>query len=126
MLRTLRPASLPTLSRTVFSGIAPSRWGADAMPEHLPPAASLRPQPNAGLTPPPLAFSRADLAAMRAKLNDAPTMPIDQMPAHTCKFDKRPPRDAGVLIPLANIGGVAHVLMEVRAAGLRVHASEAR
>ncbi|BEJ12882.1 hypothetical protein CspHIS471_0300560 [Cutaneotrichosporon sp. HIS471] len=122
MIRTL-PTLRPPLTRLI-SGIAPSRWGQDAMPEHHSPD-TLRPKANAALTPPPLAFSRAELNAIRSRLNDAPTMPLNEMPPHTCKFDKRPPRDSGVLIPLANIGGVAHIIVELRAAALRVHASEA-
>lgn len=78
------------------------------------------------LTPPPASFTRAELAKIQKVLLPAPMEPIATLAPHTLANMAKPPREAAVLIPLCNIGGVAHLLMEVRAAGLRVHASEAR
>jgi hypothetical protein len=79
------------------------------------------------LIPPPPVFTRAEIERVRSTLLPAPTMPLTTLPPHTERLKAdREPRDAAVLIPLCNIGGVASLLMEVRAAAMRVHASEAR
>lgn len=87
--------------------------------------------PRRGLTTAPAAFTRADLDAIAGRLLPHPTTAIADLPPHkTGLFNaaRKPayPRDAAVLIPLCNVGGKAHILLEVRSAGLRVHASEAR
>ncbi|WRT64712.1 uncharacterized protein IL334_001646 [Kwoniella shivajii] len=51
-----------------------------------------------------------------------PTLPRP-LPAHNVSFTKTPSESA-VLIPLMNLNGKPHVLMEVRGRGLRVHAGE--
>ncbi|ODO08648.1 hypothetical protein L198_00380 [Cryptococcus wingfieldii CBS 7118] len=54
------------------------------------------------------------------------TPPLSRLPPHTATYDRgRAPKESGVLIPLMNIKGCPHVLMQVRAHGMRVHAGEA-
>ncbi|OCF32547.1 hypothetical protein I317_00314 [Kwoniella heveanensis CBS 569] len=77
-------------------------------------------------------FTRPILQSIRAKLIPT-TPPINSLPAHTIVLSddsgssgkRRRPAESAVLIPLLNIGGEAHVLMEVRDKGMRVHAGEA-
>ncbi|KAL1411668.1 hypothetical protein Q8F55_002633 [Vanrija albida] len=79
---------------------------------------------------PPRVFTRASLASIAAALDAPNRLPLSALPPHpaglqTAAKTPRPPREAGVLLPLCNVRGEAHVLMEIRAAGLRTHASEA-
>ncbi|KAL7420022.1 hypothetical protein Q5752_004986 [Cryptotrichosporon argae] len=74
--------------------------------------------------PVPRAFTPASIASIARLLSPPPRQPL---PPHTAADPRSGacPRDAAVLVPLVNVGGIAHVLMEVRAGGLRVHAGEA-
>jgi len=110
-----RLSALAALRGESFTAAATARG-------HPPPPSPAR------LTPPPLTFTRAEIEKVKRALLPAPRIPLDSLPPHTAilKAADREPRDAAVLIPLCNIGGMASLLMEVRAAGMRVHASEAR
>jgi hypothetical protein len=70
-------------------------------------------------------FTTAALSEIRSLLS--PTFaPGTPLPPHTAKFVKRPASEAAVLIPLMNIDGQPHVLMEVRATHMRSHGGEIR
>ncbi|WVQ98117.1 hypothetical protein IAU59_005239 [Kwoniella sp. CBS 9459] len=72
-------------------------------------------------------FSRQILESIRTKLVQT-TPPMSSSPAHTIDLSDpttRIPKESAVLIPLVNLGGEAHVLMEVRDKGMWVHAGEA-
>jgi len=81
-----------------------------------------RTQSTATRTPP---FTTAALSEIRSLLSPtfAPGIPL---PPHTAQFVKRPASEAAVLIPLMNIDGRSHVLMEVRATHMRSHGGEIR
>lgn len=82
--------------------------------------------PGAGKNRPlPAYFTRDDLDYIRKRLGPAPNMDLADLPPHTRGAPGRPPRESGVLLPLCNVAGQATLLMQVRAAALRVHASEA-
>lgn len=71
-------------------------------------------------------FTRRTIDDVRSLLSPVPHFhPHTSAPGHTVTFS-RSPREAAVLIPLMNIGGEAHILMQVRSAGMRVHAGEVR
>lgn len=70
-------------------------------------------------------FTTAALSEIRSLLS--PTFaPGTPLPPHTAQFVKRPASEAAVLIPLMNIDGQPHVLMEVRATHMRSHGGEIR
>jgi hypothetical protein len=90
-------------------------------------AAGACPAKHAALRPPPVAFTRGELERIRSTLLPPPDEPLADLPPHTAKpRGDRVPRDAAVLVPLCNIAGAASLLLEVRAAAMRVHAGEAR
>ncbi|KAK8847458.1 hypothetical protein IAR55_005316 [Kwoniella newhampshirensis] len=68
-------------------------------------------------------FTPAVLADIRRKLMPTSLLPVP-LPNHTVSFLRRKPVEAAVLIPLINVVDRPHVLMEVRAQGMRVHAGE--
>ncbi|KGB75102.1 hypothetical protein CNBG_0940 [Cryptococcus deuterogattii R265] len=73
---------------------------------------------------PPRTFTPSILANISRALKPPSLPPI--LPPHThTTVGPRPPTDAAVLIPLMNINSEPHILMEVRANGMRVHAGEA-
>lgn len=74
--------------------------------------------------PLPATFSRADLDYIRERLLPPPPE-FDGLPPHTKGSPERPPRESAVILPLCNVVGQATLIMQVRAAALRVHASEA-
>ncbi|WVQ83296.1 hypothetical protein IAT38_005435 [Cryptococcus sp. DSM 104549] len=69
-------------------------------------------------------FTPSLLSALSRTLRPATPPPLTALPPHTAAYS-RTPAEAAVLIPLMNIGGEPHVLMEVRAKKMRVHAGEA-
>nr|KIR49659.1 hypothetical protein I312_00747 [Cryptococcus bacillisporus CA1280] len=73
---------------------------------------------------PPRTFTPSILTNISRALKPPSLPPI--LPPHThTTIGTRPPTDAAVLIPLMNINSEPHILMEVRANGMRVHAGEA-
>ncbi|WVQ75929.1 hypothetical protein IAR50_005564 [Cryptococcus sp. DSM 104548] len=65
-----------------------------------------------------------DISSHLIPLSQVP--PLSRLPPHSATFDReREPRESGVLIPLMNVGDRPHVLMQIRAHGMRVHAGEA-
>lgn len=74
--------------------------------------------------PLPATFTRADLDYIRERLLPPPPE-FDGLPPHTKGSPERPPRESAVILPLCNVAGQATLIMQVRAAALRVHASEA-
>ncbi|OXG28075.1 hypothetical protein C360_06015 [Cryptococcus neoformans Bt15] len=73
---------------------------------------------------PPRTFTPSVLANISRALKPPSLPPI--IPPHTqTTTSNRPPTDAAVLIPLMNVNSEPHILMEVRANSMRVHAGEA-
>lgn len=74
---------------------------------------------------PPRTFTPSVLTSISRALKPPSLPPI--IPPHTqTTASNRPPTDAAVLIPLMNINSEPHILMELRASSMRVHAGEAR
>lgn len=74
--------------------------------------------------PLPATFTRADLDYIRERLLPPPPE-FAGLPPHTKGSPERPPRESAVILPFCNVAGHATLIMQVRAAALRVHASEA-
>ncbi|EAL18557.1 hypothetical protein CNBJ1980 [Cryptococcus deneoformans B-3501A] len=73
---------------------------------------------------PPRTFTPSVLTSISRALKPPSLPPI--IPPHTqTTASNRPPTDAAVLIPLMNINSEPHILMELRASSMRVHAGEA-
>ena len=70
-------------------------------------------------------FTADTLREIRSRLRLPPSHHPTQAPSHTVKYGKQP-SEAAVLIPLINIDGRPHVLLEKRSEKLRVHAAEVR
>lgn len=86
---------------------------------------SLAVTPKVAFSMPPRTFTPSILTNISRALKPPSLPPI--LPPHThTTIGTRPPTDAAVLIPLMNINSEPHILMEVRANGMRVHAGEAR
>nr|ODN89500.1 hypothetical protein L203_02210 [Cryptococcus depauperatus CBS 7841] len=68
-------------------------------------------------------FTQAILNNISRSLIPLQRPSLQALPAHTVSFN-RPPSEAAVLIPLLNIDSQPHVLMQVRAKAMRVHAGE--
>ncbi|KAK4687782.1 hypothetical protein P7C73_g2332, partial [Tremellales sp. Uapishka_1] len=66
-------------------------------------------------------FTRPSLLSIQRRLLPLPSHP--PFPPHTLPFDTPPP-EAAVLIPLCNLDHRPHILLEVRAQQMRVHAGE--
>ena len=71
-------------------------------------------------------FTRPDLISIRKSLLPLPTSSLDALPPHTNFPSARVPAESAILVPLMNLNGEAHVLLQIRAASMRVHAGEAR
>lgn len=67
-------------------------------------------------------FTPAILDQIKSRLS--PTPPSLRLPPHSVSFTRRPAAEAAILIPLMNVDGQPHVLLEVRAAKMRTHAGE--
>ena len=72
----------------------------------------------------PEAFTKTSLKALKSRLDTIPTLDPHSPPPHTV-LSLRRPRESAILVPLLNIKGKAYVMMQLRAANMRVHASEA-
>src|SRR5690349_6212876 len=77
-------------------------------------------------TPPSLPpFTRSSLDAIKSVLAQPPPWSPSNLPGHTVGFARgKVATEAAVLIPLLNLDGKPHVLMEVRSSSLRTHAGE--
>lgn len=105
---------------TLVRGLAPARPRTSAARA----IASISKSKASKPRPLPATFTRADLDYIRERLLPPPPTLMD-MPPHTKGSPDRPPRESGVLLPFCNVAGQATLIMQVRAAALRVHASEA-
>lgn len=87
----------------------------------------------------PAAFTPNELLRIRSLLSPVPSYRPGSFPPHTASFSIDDaaagglkssravgPKEAAVLIPLMNIDGQPHVLLEVRASKMRTHAGEVR
>ncbi|RSH92203.1 hypothetical protein EHS25_008618 [Saitozyma podzolica] len=70
-------------------------------------------------------FTRSSLDAIKSVLVQPPPWSPTKLPDHTVGFSRgKVATEAAVLIPLLNVEGKPHVLMEVRSSTLRTHAGE--
>ena len=76
-------------------------------------------------TPYPRVFTRDGVDRIRSLLSSVPDSGF-RIPPHNVSFSKKPATEAAVLIPLLNVDGEAHVLMELRASHMRTHSGEMR
>jgi hypothetical protein len=72
-------------------------------------------------------FTRSSLDAIKSVLVQPPPWSPTKLPDHTVGFSRgKVATEAAVLVPLLNVEGKPHVLMEVRSSTLRTHAGEVR
>ena len=84
-------------------------------------------------------FTPRELARIASLLHPVPEYNPGSFPPHTVSFTSTRdpstpnaslvasgPKEAAVLIPLVNVDGRSHVLLEVRASKMRTHAGEVR